>query len=84
MKGMFEPEVIAPEGMFEPGLQFLIEDVSEASEALGYYTEVKRSEMDQHTTIVIQETISTLKAVLVFLKQVQEYERAQAQAATGS
>ena len=40
--------------------------------------------MDQHTTIVIQETISTLKAVLVFLKQVQEYERAQAQAATGS
>jgi hypothetical protein len=81
MKGVFEPEVVTPEGMFEPGLHFLIEDVSEASEALGYYTEVKgAAEMDLHTTIVIRETISTLKAVLVFLKQMQEYERAQAAA----
>jgi len=81
MKGMFEPEVLEPKGMFEPGLQFLIEQISEASEALDYYVEVKRTEMDQHTTIVIQETISALNAVLVFLKQVQEYERVQAQAA---
>ena len=84
MKGMFEPEVVEPKGMFEPGLQFLIEQISEASEALDYYVEVKRTdkvEMDQHTTIVIQGTISALKAVLVFLKQLQEYERVQAQAA---
>jgi hypothetical protein len=78
---MFEPEVLAPKGMFEPGLQFLIEQTSEASEALDYYVEVKVREMDQHTTIVIRETISALNAVLVFLKQLQEYERVQAQAA---
>ena len=81
MKGMFEPEVLEPKGMFEPGLQFLIEQISEASEALDYYVEVKVREMDQHTTIVIRETISALKAVLVFLKQLQEYERVQAQVA---
>jgi len=82
MKGMFEPEVIAPEGMFEPGLQYLIEQIAEACEALDYYVDVKgKVEMDQHTTIVIQETISALKAVLPFLKQIQEYERVQAQAA---
>jgi hypothetical protein len=65
---MFEPEVLAPKGMFEPGLQFLIEQISEASEALDYYVEVKHTdkvEMDQHTTIVIRETISALNAVLV-------------------
>jgi hypothetical protein len=82
MKGMFEPEVLEPKGMFEPGLQFLIEQISEASEALDYYVVVKgMGTMDQHTTIVIRETISALKAVLVFLKQLQEYERVQAQAA---
>jgi hypothetical protein len=81
LEKIFEPEVFEPEGMFEPGLQLLIEQISEASEALDYYVEVKRTEMDQHTTIVIQETISALNAVLVFLKQVQEYERVQAQAA---
>jgi hypothetical protein len=82
IEAMFEPEVLTPEGMFEPGLQFLIEQISEASEALDYYVEVKGAvEMDQHTTIVIREANSALIAVLVFLKQLQQYERVQAQAA---
>ena len=82
LEKIFEPEVVTPEGMFEPGLQFLIEQIAEASEALDYYVEVKGAvEMDQHTTIVIHEAKSALIAVLVFLKQLQEYERVQAQAA---
>jgi hypothetical protein len=37
--------------------------------------------MDQHTIIVIRGASSALDAVLEFLKQLQEYERAQARAA---
>jgi hypothetical protein len=84
LEKIFEPEVVTPEGMFEPGLQFLIEQIAEASEALDYYVVVNNTatvEMDQHTTIVIHEAKSALIAVLVFLKQLQEYERVQAQAA---
>jgi hypothetical protein len=83
IRWMFEPEVVEPEGTFEPGLQYLIEQIVEACEALDYYDDVKsagRVEMDQHTIIVIREVSSALDAALAFLKQLQEYERAQTKA----
>jgi hypothetical protein len=76
---MFLPEAVEPKGMFEPGLQYLIEQITEAREALDYYVEVMGT-MDTHTTIVIRGSSSTLDAALEFLKQLQEYERGQAQA----
>jgi hypothetical protein len=84
IQGMFLPEVFEPEGMFEPGLQYLIEQITEASEALDHYEDVRNTaavEMDQHMTIVFREVNSALDAALEFLKQLQEYERAQAQVA---
>jgi hypothetical protein len=81
LEKIFEPEVVEPKGMFEPGLQLLIEEIAEQLEALDYYVDVKHTdkvEMDTHTTIVVQGSISALKAVLVLLKQLQEYERGQA------
>jgi hypothetical protein len=82
LEKIFEPEVLAPEGAFEPELQFLIEQIAESGEALSYYTEVKgATEMDQHTTIVVREAISALSAALGFLRQLQEYEHGRSKAA---
>jgi hypothetical protein len=83
LEKIFEPEVFEPEGTFEPGLQYLIEQISEASEAFDHYDDVKsagRVEMDQHTTIVIREVGFALDAALEFLRQLREYERMQAEA----
>jgi hypothetical protein len=81
LEKIFEPEVTAPEGMFEPGLHYLIEQIAEVCEALDHYEDVKVREMDQHTTIVVREASSALNAALEFLKQLQEYESAQIKAA---
>jgi len=81
LEKIFEPEVLAPEGTFEPELQHLIEQLMETREALNYYDVVRSTgsgKMDRHTTIVVRETGAALDAAIGFLRQLQEYEQAEA------